>query len=97
LFAYARSYLLSFFMLSFDMSLFMLSSDFGFVDFLDVFFILALAFIGLWVFMESWPAGAVVRAEATDTLLELTPGENEDRRSRFHSDAAQNARRAPCV
>jgi hypothetical protein len=64
LFAFARSYLLSFVMLSFDMSLFMLSSDFDFVDFLDVFFFV----LALSVFMESWPAGAVVWAEATDTL-----------------------------
>jgi hypothetical protein len=46
---------------SFDMSLFMLSSDFDFVIFLELFFfILALAFVGLSVFMESWAAGAVV-------------------------------------
>jgi hypothetical protein len=60
-FASAGNYLLSFFMPSFDMSLFMLSSDFDFVIFLELFFfILALAFVGLSVFMESWAAGAVV-------------------------------------
>jgi hypothetical protein len=55
LFASAESYLLSF-----GASLFMLSSDF--VVFLELFFffILALAFIGLSVFMESCAAGAVV-------------------------------------
>jgi hypothetical protein len=68
LFALEGSYLLSFFMVSFDVSLFVLSSDFDFADFFDVFFILALAFIGLWVFIESWPVVAVVWAEATDTL-----------------------------
>jgi hypothetical protein len=64
LFAFAGSYLLSFVMLSFDMSLFMLSSDFDFVDFLAVFFF----DLALSVFMGSWPAGAVVWAEATDML-----------------------------
>jgi hypothetical protein len=55
LFASRESYLLSF-----GASLFMLSSDF--VVFLELFFffILALAFIGLSVFMESCAAGAVV-------------------------------------
>lgn len=52
LFASAESYLLSFFMSSFDVSLFMLSSDF-FVVFLELFFILAFAFIGLSLFKES--------------------------------------------
>jgi hypothetical protein len=68
LLAFEGSYLLSFFMVSFDVSLFVLSSDFDFADFFDVFFILALAFIGLWVFIESWPVVAVVWAEATDRL-----------------------------
>jgi hypothetical protein len=69
LFAPAGSYLLSFFMLSFDMSPLVLSSDFDIVDFLDVFFfILALAFIGLSAFMVSRAVGAVVWAEATDAL-----------------------------
>ena len=61
LFASAESYLLSFFMSSFGASLFMLSSDFDFVVFLELFFfILALAFVGLSAFMESCGAGAEV-------------------------------------
>jgi hypothetical protein len=59
--------ILSFFMLSFDVSDFMLSSDFM-VFLVCFFFILALASMGLLVFMESWVAGPVVWAEATETL-----------------------------
>src|ERR1700692_4683154 len=66
----AQSYLdvLSFFIPSFDMSPFdMLSSDF-IAPFFVFFFFLALGSIGLLVFMESWPGGLVVWAEAIDTL-----------------------------
>jgi hypothetical protein len=45
----------------------MLSSDFVAL-FFDFFFILALESIGLLVFIESWPGGLVVWAEAADTL-----------------------------
>ena len=63
-----KGYLVSFFIPSFDMSPFMLSSDFVLFFVLEVFFILALASIGLSVFMESWAAGPVVWPEATDML-----------------------------
>lgn len=46
----------------------MLSSDFIAPFFVFFFFILALESIGLLVFMESWPGGLVVWAEAADTL-----------------------------
>jgi hypothetical protein len=68
---FVQSYLdvLSFFMLSFDMSPFdMLSSDFIAPFFVFFFFILVVGSIGLLVFMESWPGGLVVWAEAADTL-----------------------------
>jgi hypothetical protein len=55
-----KGYLVSFFIPSFDMSPFMLSSDFVLFFVLEVFFILALASIGLSVFMDSWAAGPVV-------------------------------------
>jgi hypothetical protein len=49
------------------MPLFMLSSDFM-LYFVCFFFILALAFIGVLVFMEFWAVGPLVWAAAIDTL-----------------------------
>jgi hypothetical protein len=58
--------MLSFFMVSFDVSVFMLSLNF--MLFFFVCFILALASMGCRAFMESWVVGPAVWADATETV-----------------------------